>query len=101
MNRLVLALAMCLTLLAAPSRADSSKLKAVMYVGGCCHDYKKMPGYLAEKIGLVANVAIEVKLMNDAAEMAKEFKDPKFGEGYDVIIYDICFGEKWEDGDYD
>ena len=33
--------------------------------------------------------------------MAAAFKDPKFGDGYDVIIYDICFGEKWNDGDYD
>src|SRR6185312_7849627 len=34
-------------------------------------------------------------------QMAAVFKDKKFGEGYDVIIYDICYGEKWEDGDYD
>ena len=72
-----------------------------MYVGGCCHDYKKMPAVLVEKMGELANVDIDVKLMATAEEMVTAFKDPKFGEGYDAMIYDICFGEKWKDGDYD
>ena len=105
MNRCFPVLALCLALLVAPyARADGAKpppLKAVMYVGGGFHDYKKMPGMLAEKIGALANVAIDIKLMNTAEEMAAEYKRPEFGQGYDVVIYDICFGEKWEDGDYD
>src|SRR5206468_2077775 len=104
MNRIFTCLALCLCMLALTSRADDAKpakLKAVMYVGGCCHDYKKMPNVLAEKIGELASVAIDVKLMNTAEEMVAEFKSPTFGQGYDLIIYDICFGEKWEDGDYD
>ena len=56
---------------------------------------------LAEKIQGLANVDIDIKVMNTAEQMAAAFADPKFGEGYDVIIYDICFGEKWKDGDYD
>jgi hypothetical protein len=79
----------------------SPKIKAVMYVGGCCHDYKTMPGMLAEKIAGIASISIDVKLMKTAEDMAAEFKDPKFGQGYDVIVYDTCFGEKWNDGDYD
>ena len=78
------------------ARADESrKLKAVMYVGGGFHDYKQMPVTLAEKISAIANVSIDIKKMDTAEEMAAAFKDPRFGEGYDVIIYDICFGEKW------
>jgi uncharacterized protein len=80
---------------------DAKKIKAVMYVGGGFHDYKKMPYTLAEKISAIANVSIDIKPMASAEEMAAAFADPKFGEGYDVIIYDICFGEKWKDGDYD
>lgn len=94
---------LALLLTAAPSRAeDAKKIKAVMYVGGGFHDYKKMPPYLADEITKLApNVSIDVKFMADAAAMAQEYKDPKFGDGYDLIIYDICFGEKWQDGDYD
>ena len=98
---------LCASLFFSPTaRADKDlivlpKLKAVIYVGGGFHDYKKRPVMLAEKIGALANVDIDIKLMNTAEEMATAFKDPKFGEGYDVILYDICFGEKWNDGDYD
>jgi hypothetical protein len=97
----ILTLTLAISTSASAADAAPAKLKAVMYVGGCCHDYKKIPLLLSEKIGALASVNIDVKLMNTAEEMATEFKGPKFGEGYDVIIYDICFGEKWKDGDYD
>jgi hypothetical protein len=96
---ILLASALCM-----PARGDDpkpAKLKAVMYVGGCCHDYKKMPQMLAERIGQIASISIDIKFMEAATDMAAEFKKPDFGQGYDVILYDICFGEKWEDGDYD
>jgi hypothetical protein len=101
MRKLISLLALFLSLVTIPSRAESPRLKAVMYVGGRFHDYKTMPNYLAEKITHYGNIAIDVKLMNEAADMAKEFKDPDFGKAYDVIIYDICYGESWQDGDYD
>jgi uncharacterized protein len=84
-------------------RAEDAKpkLRAVMYVGGCCHDYKAMPGELAKRIGELASVGIEIRHVDKPEEMVAEFKSPTFGEGYDVIIYDICFGENWQDGDYD
>jgi len=80
---------------------DAKKLKAVMYVGGCCHDYKQMPLTLAKAIEGLAAVDIDVKPVATAEAMAAIFKDPKFADGYDVVVYDICFGEKWKDGDYD
>ena len=36
-----------------------------------------------------------------AEEDAALLKDTHFADGYDLVIYDICFGEKWKDGDYD
>jgi hypothetical protein len=79
----------------------AAPIKAVVYVGGCCHDYKTMPGVLTGKMSNLVNVTFDIKPMASAEEMSAAFKDPRFGEGYDVIIYDICFGEKWEDGNYD
>lgn len=93
---------MCLALLVTSALAQATRpLRAVMYVGGCCHDYKAMPLELAAKISGLANVKIDVKPIATAEDMAKEFAGAKFGEGYDVIVYDICFGEKWADGDYE
>jgi uncharacterized protein len=102
MKKYLALFALCFTLLAAGARAqDAKKIKAVMYVGGGFHDYKTMPGVLAAKIIELANISIDIKPVADAPAMVAVFKDPKFGEGYDVIIYDICYGEAWADGDYD
>ncbi len=93
---------LCLTLCCGLAKGeDAKKIRAVMFVGGCCHDYKQMPVTLAQKISELANVSIDIKPMATAEAMAAAFADPKFAEGYDLIIYDICFGEKWKDGDYD
>ena len=98
---LILALSVLFSPLARAEDLKPAKIKAVMYVGGGFHDYKKMPQMLAEKIGALANISIDVKLMNTAEEMAAEYKNPEFGKAYDVVVYDICYGEKWKDGDYD
>ena len=39
-------------------------LKAVVYVGGCCHDYKTMPGVLAGKMSGLVNVNFDIKPMD-------------------------------------
>ena len=89
-------------LLTTAAHAEEAKpIKALMLVGGCCHDYKTMPGVLADKISRIANVKFEVKFLASAEEDAALLRDPHFADGYDVVVYDICFGEKWKDGDYD
>jgi hypothetical protein len=81
--------------------AEKETLKVVMFVGGGYHDYKQMPKTLAKKIEELVNVEIDIKPVATAEQMAEIFKNPKFAEGYEAIIYDICFGENWKDGDYD
>jgi hypothetical protein len=81
--------------------AETAPIKALMLVGGCCHDYKTMPGVLTSKISELANVKFDIKFLTSAEEDAALLKDPHFADGYDVVVYDICFGEKWKDGDYD
>ena len=100
MKRAIVSFAISMLLLAGIAHA-ATPLKAVMYVGGGFHDYKTMPGVLTDKMAKLANVTFDIKPVASAEAMAAAFKDPNFGQGYDVIVYDICFGEKWEDGDYD
>jgi hypothetical protein len=100
--RVLTRVAIFIALFSTVSSADDVKpIKAIMFVGGCCHDYKQMPLTLANSISELANVKIDIRAMATADEMAAAFREPSFGQGYDIIIYDICFGEKWKDGDYD
>jgi len=81
--------------------AAAAPIRAVMYVGGGFHDYKQMPVTLATQIEKLADVHIDIRHVDSAAQMKAAFQDPSFGKDADLIIYDICFGEAWEDGDYD
>ncbi|HSU69476.1 MAG TPA: hypothetical protein VLJ39_21500, partial [Tepidisphaeraceae bacterium] len=95
-------IAVCLLTIGGTLRAEEAKpIKALMLVGGCCHDYKTMPDVLTQKISGLANIKFDIKHLATAEEDAALLKNPHFADGYDVVIYDICFGEKWKDGDYD
>jgi len=56
--------------------ADTQKLKAVMYVGGGFHDYKKMRSSWPRRSARSPNVSIDIKSMASAEEMAAAFADP-------------------------
>lgn len=93
----VLAL-LCLMLAAGSSvRADekpaaAKPLKVLFITGGGYHDYGKQAPFLKEKISELANVDIEiVNGGKDSHAVPAIFSDPKFGEGYDAIIYDLCY----------
>jgi uncharacterized protein len=103
MTRTLAALLLLCSALPASTRAaaQAKPIKALMLVGGCCHDYKTMPGVLARAIDQSANIQFDIKLLTSAGEDAALLRNPHFADAYDVVVYDMCFGEKWKDGDYD
>ena len=76
----------------APASSDASKakLKVLLFTGGGYHDYKALTPIVTDGIKKYANADIDVKWI-DKAEDLKLLADPKLGEGYDAIIYDICY----------
>lgn len=88
----------CVAALFNPSTApavqneDSKPIKALLVLGGCCHDYKAQQTILKEGIESRANVEITIaydpdkgtKHLNPVYEKADWYK------GYDVIIHDEC-----------
>ncbi len=80
-------LGVLLALPAAASQPAANKLKALLVTGGGYHDYKKLNPILVEKIPQLANVSIDVKYGLDT------LKNPKFADGYDVILYNFCFAD--------
>src|SRR5262249_6958037 len=79
-----------LTVLAGPAPAEENKvagpLKALLITGGGDHDYKTLNPVLTKKIGELINVQFEVK------SGLETLKNEKFAEGFDVIVYNFCFG---------
>jgi len=69
-------------------------IKALYITGGGYHDYKKLTPLLTENIAKFGNIKFDVK------EGIDIMKDPKLGEGYDVIVYNMCYQtDKTKDDD--
>jgi type 1 glutamine amidotransferase len=62
-------------------------LKALFITGGVYHDYKKLPRLLTSKIGQMDNVKFDIVTGLDV------LKNAKFADGYDVIVYDLCYDD--------
>ena len=79
--------------LASPVRADDDKpIRALLVIGGCCHDYAKQKDILTKGISARANVQwtiaydadTGIKHLNPVYEKADWAKD------FDVIVHDEC-----------
>jgi len=69
--------------------ADSQKtpLKALFVTGGGYHDYAKLAPFLTTNLSQLINVKFDVAFNMDP------LKSKKFADGYDVVVYDVCFDE--------
>src|SRR5207302_4694571 len=92
MNRIVFSVACFLLALLPPAYAGEKqtlpKLKALLITGGGYHDYKALNPVLTKKITELAHVSFEVKSGLDT------LKDPKFADGFDVVVYNFCFANE-------
>jgi type 1 glutamine amidotransferase len=76
----------------AAQNEDNKPIKALLILGGCCHDYQAQQTILKEGIEARANVEVTIaydpdkgtKHLNPVYEKADWYK------GYDVIIHDEC-----------
>lgn len=81
---LLLALPLCTS--AEPQK--NGKIKALLVTGGGYHDYKKLNPILTEKIPQYGAITFDVK------SGVETLKDPKFADGYDVVVYNFCFADE-------
>lgn len=92
-RRIVLGLA--LVMAAASARADDKPVRALLVLGGCCHDYKAQKDLLTKGVSGKANVSWAVAF---EPSDKKELLNPIYGKsewyaGYDVIVHDECTSE--------
>src|SRR5687768_1558130 len=94
-----------MTLLAVEARAaDVKPLRALLVVGGCCHDYDFQKRIIADGIAARAHVEFTVVHQGGTATNSKIelYQTAGWADGYDVIIHDECFADvkeqSWMDG---
>ncbi len=84
-----IAAAMTLSASAAP---DAKPLKALLVLGGCCHDYKTQKDILEAGIEARANITVDVCYSPDTntKPVFTCYEKDTWAEGYDVIIHNEC-----------
>lgn len=90
-----LSLLLCsLTLLLPCARAAETPrpLRALLVLGGCCHDYAKQKDILKEGLEKRANVVIEIAFSPDknTRPALPILGNPDYAKGFDVVIHDEC-----------
>lgn len=76
----------------AQSDAKPKPLKALLVLGGCCHDYAQQQNILKAGIEERANIIVDIAYTADKGTGAKfpQYEKDDWAKGYDVIIHDEC-----------
>ena len=67
-------------------------LRALLILGGCCHDYAKQKDILKEGIEARAYVQVDIVYNPDTTTQARFdiYENADWAKGYDVVIHDEC-----------
>ena len=90
---LVTATVLGLTLPGAPVRAvDEKPIRALLVIGGCCHDYSKQKDILTRGISARTEVQWTVAYDPDRSNghLNPVYANPDWYKGFDVIVHDEC-----------
>lgn len=74
---------------------QSEPVRALLVIGGCCHDYLHQKNILTDGISARANVQWTIAYDTDdtGKRLNPIFKNPDWAKGYDVIVHDECSAE--------
>ena len=82
---------------AAPPAADTDAkgeqpIKALLVLGGCCHDYAAQQKLLTEGIAARANVEFTIAYdpSTKTDHLNPVYENPDWAKGFDVIVHDEC-----------
>lgn len=76
-----------------PAHAEEkAPLRALLVLGGCCHDYATQKDILKTGIEDRANVSVDVIYSPDKSTSPplEIYGNAKYADGYDVVIHDEC-----------
>src|SRR5947208_2163285 len=78
---------------ALPARAEDPKpIRALLVLGGCCHDYVKQKDLITKGISARANVqwAIAYDADKGTKHLNPVYEKADWAKGYDVVVHDEC-----------
>jgi type 1 glutamine amidotransferase len=93
MKRFLLALAAVgLPLASSPASQEDKPIRALLVIGGCCHDYEKQKDLITKGISERANVQWSVAYETDKGtkKLNPVYANPDWAKGFDVIVHDEC-----------
>lgn len=72
--------------------ADDKPIRALLVIGGCCHDYEAQKDLLTKGISARANVVWTIAYDPDktTAHMNPVYENPDWAAGFDVVVHDEC-----------
>ena len=78
--------------------ADPKPLRALLIVGGCCHDYSAQKTILADGLQERAHIVVDVVQQGGSTTDAKIplYGNADWAKGYDVVLHDECFSDAKE-----
>lgn len=97
MTRMVLISSVCvLALSASPAVAQDDKpIRALLVIGGCCHDYEKQKDIITKGISARANVSWVIAYDPDKGtkHLNPIYEKSDWYRGFDVVVHDECCAE--------
>jgi type 1 glutamine amidotransferase len=77
---------------AAPAEEDSKPVRALLVIGGCCHDYKTQKDILTKGISARANVEWAIAYDPDTTtkHVNPVYEKADWAKGFDVVVHDEC-----------
>src|SRR5687768_7122212 len=90
--RPLIAILVLTTAPAAARAGDDKPIRALLVIGGCCHDYEKQKDVLAKGIAARANGEVTIAYDPDTSTKHKNpvYDNPDWAKGFDVVIHDEC-----------
>ena len=76
----------------APAPDDTKPVRALLVIGGCCHDYKKQQEILTKGISARANVQWAISYDPDTGtkHLNPWYDKEDWAKGFDVVVHDEC-----------
>ncbi|MFO0804757.1 MAG: ThuA domain-containing protein [Gemmataceae bacterium] len=89
---IALLVAAAISLSPAPAAEDAKPIRALLVLGGCCHDYKKQQDLITKGVSARANVQWAIAYDPDTGtkHLNPWYEKEDWAKGFDVVVHDEC-----------